>query len=359
MNKIRNDRMDYFKGILMLGVILGHAITALKGGESLSVDIHTFVRTYDMPFFMLISGLFLAKSVDRYVPWKNILNKISSIIVPLLLWNTVFYICKIAISFVLGTATVSVRNYLLAMAGGSWFLWSATACSCMMIVICGVFKKTGFRLAASVAVSITLLFVPMDAWNLAFMFPFYAIGFFAEWALSKMSEKRIAFWQGLSVATFILLWCFWDGRYSVWNAGSYLLGGNMAQTAFAVIFRFAIGLTGCVAMSIVFDILFKSEHPWMKWINKELISVGNNTLIIYLFQGFVIEYLLAKIVPMAAEKLAFNPFTFNAGLLGYILAPVIAFVCMIVLNRIIIAMKKLPLIGAYIFGFKAIDAKKK
>ena len=43
MNKARNDRMDYFKGILMLGVILGHTITALKGGETLSVDIHTFV----------------------------------------------------------------------------------------------------------------------------------------------------------------------------------------------------------------------------------------------------------------------------------------------------------------------------
>ena len=67
----------------------------------------------------------------------------------------------------------------------------------------------------------------------------------------------------------------------------------------------------------------------------------------------------AKIIPIAAEKLSFNPFTFNADFLGYILAPVIAFVCMIVLNRIIIAMKKIPLVGSYIFGFKAINANKK
>ena len=343
----------------MLGVILGHTITALKGGETLSVDIHTFVRTYDMPFFMLISGLFLAKSVDKYVPWKNILNKISSIMVPLLLWNTVFYICKLAISFVLGNdVTVSVWDYLLSMAGGSWFLWSATACSCMMIVICGIFKRPGARLAISVAVSLALLFVPMDMWNLAFMFPFYAVGFFAEWVISKMSEKCVAVLQGLSVVAFIVLWCFWDSKYNVWNAGSYLLGGETLATATAVLFRFAIGLTGCITMSVVFDILLKGTHPSMRWINKELIAVGSNTLIIYLFQGFVIEYFLEKIIPIAAEKLSFNPFTFNADFLGYILAPVIAFVCMIVLNRIIIAMKKIPLVGSYIFGFKAINLSK-
>lgn len=359
MNKIRNERMDYFKGILMLGVILGHTITALKGVEPLSIWIHIFVRTYDMPFFMLISGLFLAKSVDNYVPWKNIVNKISSIIVPLLLWNTIFYICKLGISFALGNANVSVFSFLVTMAGSSWFLWSATACSCMMIVICGIFKKTSYRFVVSVFVSIALLFIPKDIWNLAFVFPFYSVGFFAEYIISKINKKRMEFFKGVSTVLFIILLCFWDTKYNVWNAGSYLLNGNTVETAFAVVFRFMIGITGCITMTSIFDILLKNEHPWMKKINNKLISVGKNTLIIYLFQGFVIETCLAKIVPIMVEIINFNPFTFNANFLGYIIAPTVAFVCMVILNEIIIAMKKIPFIGKYIFGFKAIVANKK
>jgi len=38
MIQTRNDRMDYLKGMRMLGVILGHVITTLKVGSTLCVD---------------------------------------------------------------------------------------------------------------------------------------------------------------------------------------------------------------------------------------------------------------------------------------------------------------------------------
>jgi len=221
------------------------------------------------------------------------------------------------------------------------------------------FQKNTYEAAASVAVSLICLFIPKDMWNLAFMFPFYAVGFFTEWALSKIDKKALDILRALSVAAFIVMLCFWESKYNVWNAGSYLLGGDAAFTALAVIFRFAIGATGCVAMTLVFDVLFKSKNPVMRFINKEIVSVGKNTMIIYIFQGFVIEFFMAKCISLLAEKLGTNPFVFNSGFLGYIIAPVMAFLCMIILDRIIIAMKKIPVIGKYIFGFKAIDAKKK
>jgi len=350
--------MDCFKGILMLGVILGHAVTAFKAGTSISVDLHIFVRTYDMPFFILISGMFLAKSVDKYVPWKNILNKISSIMVPILVWNGIFYMIKCMISLLLGNKIFSLGGLISAFLG-SWFLWSALACSCIMIVICGVFKKTYWRLIASVAVSVVCLFIPNDMWNIAFMFPFYAVGFFTEWATSKIDKKSLDILRAVSVAAFVVLWCFWSSKYTVWNSGSYLLGGNAAYTFKAVLIRFFIGATGCVTMALVFDVLMRCENPVMKFINRQIVSVGKNTMIIYIFQGFIIEFLFAEFIELFVEKLGFNPFVFNSAFLGYVIAPVTAFVCMIILDRIIIAMKKIPLIGKYIFGFKAIDAKKK
>lgn len=354
----RNDRMDYFKGLLMLGVIWGHTITALKSGTDLNVYVHVFVRTYDMPFFMLISGLFLAKSVDKYVPWKNILNKISSIMIPLVVWNGIFYILQCVIFLFMGKGLFSFKGLLVSFTG-SWFLWSALACSCLMIAICGMFKKTQTRAIISFLISLSLLFVPKDMWHLAFMFPFFAVGFFAQKLISMVEAKTIARLKVFADLAFVVLLCFWDTKYNVWNAGSYLLGGEITTTAFAVVYRFLIGLTGCIAMTAIFDMLMKSENHFMKIINREIVSVGKNTMMIYLFQGFIIEWLLANCVSLFVRMCNFNPFTFNANFLGYIIAPVTGFVCMIIFNRIIIAMRQIPYVGKYVFGFKAIDAKKK
>ena len=190
MSTDRNDRMDYFKGILMFGVLLGHAITAFKTGQSLDVGIHVFVRTYDMPFFILISGIFMAKSVDKYVPWKNILNKLSSILIPLVFWNVLFYLIRLAVASVLGSGVFSKDAFMAALTG-SWFLWAALLCSCLMIVICGLFKTMAMRLVASIVISVLFLFVPKDLWNIAFMFPFYALGFFTDWGISQFSKNTI------------------------------------------------------------------------------------------------------------------------------------------------------------------------
>jgi len=358
MYNTRNERMDYFKGLLMLGVILGHAISALKPNISQSISIHVFIRTYDMPFFILISGLFLSKSIDKYIPWKNLLNKFSSIMFPTIIWGIIIGIFKSIISFLLNKQPISIINVLYGTITGNWFLWSALACSCIMIVICAIFKKNYTRLLISVLISVVFLFIPNDMYNLAFMFPFYAVGFFMDWLLSKLNNKYLSSLKLICVGVFIVLLCFWNPKYNIWNAGSYLLGGNALYTAFATLYRFFIGITGCITMSFVFDILFRIKNPLVQKINNQIISAGKNTMILYIFQGFIIEYLLVYAVNAIIKMLNFNPFTFNINFLGYVLAPIIAFVCMVFLNRIIIWMRKTPILGKYIFGFKIINAKK-
>ncbi len=357
MSETRNDRFDYFKGILMFGVLFGHAINSYNVGGGVGVPLHALIRTYDMPFFMLISGLFFARSADRYVPWKNIVNKITSILVPLLLWNTLFYSIKCVVITLKGTGGFSMEALLRSLAG-SWFLWSALICSCLMIVICGIWKSVWMRAIVSILISVLLLFLPFDPWHIAYMFPFYAIGFFLERVLARFTEKQTNILKSVSVALFVVLFCFWKTKYNIWNAGSYVLGGGL-DTLFAVVFRFLIGCTGCVSASVVFDIFRKAENPVMSFINREFISVGKNTLTLYLLQGFVLEFLFARTIEILVQALNGNPFIANARLLAYVIAPVTAFVCMAVLNRMILLMKRIPLLGKYIFGFKALNAVKK
>lgn len=336
MSNIRDNRMDYFKGILMFGVILGHTITAFKAGYSASLPIHTFIRIYDMPFFILISGIFLAKSVDKYVPWKNILNKISSIMVPLLLWTAVFNLIRSVLSIIINKTEFSIKNYIYTLFFNGWVLQSALVCSCLMILICWIFKSVRLRLIASIVLSILCMFIPLDTFNVSFMFPFFALGFFLEGIKSKMSDKCIDIIKGISVILFIVMTCFWKASYNIWSSPSYLLNGDTINTLLITLFRFFIGCTGCVTMSIVFDILRKAQNPIMQFINKCFISAGKNTLVIYIFQGFVLEFAFARVIEIFVDKYGSNPFVSNLGLLGYVIAPVTAFICMVVLNKVII-----------------------
>lgn len=63
----------------MIGVVLGHSITALKAGSNCDVRMHVFIRTYDMPFFAFISGVFLRKSCEKHNTFENVFNKVTSI----------------------------------------------------------------------------------------------------------------------------------------------------------------------------------------------------------------------------------------------------------------------------------------
>ena len=50
MSGRRDTGIDFIKGMLIFGVVYGHLITALTVGSHCQVWLHTFMRTFDMPF---------------------------------------------------------------------------------------------------------------------------------------------------------------------------------------------------------------------------------------------------------------------------------------------------------------------
>lgn len=112
MTEHRNLLVDFYKGVLMLGVVWGHTITALRNGEGASLYLLTFFRTYDMPFFMLLSGYFLFYSMKNN-KWQIVMiDKIGTILIPLIVWEIFisvitgggksnFFIVVFVVSFVL------------------------------------------------------------------------------------------------------------------------------------------------------------------------------------------------------------------------------------------------------------------
>lgn len=327
-HKNRNLLIDFYKGMLMFGVIWGHTITALRAGEGKSVWILTFFRTYDMPFFMLLSGYFLARSLKKR-PWRQeFIKKIRYLMLPVLLWEIIIGIW--------GPLFDSFHNLF-----SLWFLWSAIGCALIMIIVYGIIKNIYVQILTALLICIIFHLTDLTPFNLGYMFPFFVFGFYLETLYMRYSINIKKFIYLISFFSFIVLQCFWSGQYNIWNAGSYLLNGN-ENIIYIIFIRGMIGITGCATMKLVFDAFYLYFCSKCKSIVKFMINVGENTMLLYIFQSVIIEKFLSQIVLGIAGQLGYNPIVYNNGLLGYVFAPSIALVVIIIELNMIKLIKKMP-----------------
>ena len=305
METERNLRIDFYKGMLIWGVIWGHTITALLNGDINDIGIHRIFRTYDMPFFMVISGLFFSLSTQKYNLGKLLLNKITTLACPALLWSLVFFPKQSPI-------------------GSYYFLWAVFWSSCVVGVINSLSNNRIIQVSVLVLLAIGLHFLPfspIDLYNLAYLFPYFIIGFYA-WPLFEKARKYAVF----IVPVYAITFCFWKSSYTIWDIGANILNGG--DIFIALFLRSLIAVSGIVTASICFDMLYDyllDNRPKLaKWIE----ACGRETLGLYILQAFVVFQILAYAVQIAERHLGCNYLTFNHRLLGYVIAPLVSFVVM-------------------------------
>src|SRR5687768_1359785 len=87
----RVDWVDYAKGICIIMVVMMHStlgVGTAAGGEGFMHYVVNFAKPFRMPDFFLISGLFLARVIDR--DWKTYLDrKVVHFAYFYLLWMTI------------------------------------------------------------------------------------------------------------------------------------------------------------------------------------------------------------------------------------------------------------------------------
>ena len=323
----RDCTIDFIKGMLILGVVYGHTITALWSGHSHQpVWLHTFVRTYDMPFFMLLSGWFFRKSLARAGLVKSLVNHVTMLFVPIVVWSL-------------------LRGVLNVFGGLYYFVWAVLACGvvCAITDYCTSRLKGCARLAAqslaltAVAVLLHLFAVP---WNLFYLFPFFAVGFMAP-------RLRFSFRESVEAVLFVCLvvgLCFWKSQYTPWTTG----GEAWKVDGFAFVvyaYRFALALLGVHFVWKVFDSLRQSLGEG-SWLVSVVVRSGRESLSIYLLHMFPLR-LIGKLCPQHPS------FHGMEGLIGYVEAPMLAFVVVLGLLLFIRLVKSCRFTG-WMLGFKAI-----
>jgi uncharacterized membrane protein YcfT len=124
----RVDWVDYAKGICIVMVVMMHSTLGVEHAAGAQSWMHTlveFAKPFRMPDFFLISGLFLARVIDR--DWRRYLDrKVVHFLYFYVLWVTIQFAFKApGLATELGVAGV-VNFYLLSYIepfGTLWFIY--------------------------------------------------------------------------------------------------------------------------------------------------------------------------------------------------------------------------------------------
>lgn len=325
----RDKRIDFYKALLMFSVVWGHTINIMLNGSSCACNISWFLRTFDMPMFMFLSGFFLKFSIKKYSISSLLINKTSYILFPAVIWS-------LLVSF-------GHKPYTL------YFLW-AVYLSSVVVVLIERSRNKILKIVLYLSLTLIVHLTRFDFVNLSYLAPFFLLGFY------RKSLEKNYIWM---VPIYVLLICFWNADYSIWKAGSFILG-NPNHMLKVVSFRFLVGCVGLFSMKLLFDIIYDYINQSCFTPNATygnfgggILNIGRETLAIYIFQAIATYGILRLLVKNIVQMLGYNPFMWNERLLIYIISPLLS------VFILFISLKTIHFFRTYyyldrLFGFKMI-----
>ena len=329
---VRDSTVDFAKGMLMWCVVYGHSVDALCGGMPHSpVWLHSFVRTFDLPFFMVISGYFLKRSFERKSLRSVVLDRLTMLLAPIVVWTL-------------------LRGQFNVFSGMYYFLWAVLASSMICVAARCIVSFCNSRISKAVELSLLVvailsLYMVKIPWNMFYLFPFFVVGYYLNNLRFELSGK----WIFLTFLVFSIGLCFWSPAYTPWHMGALAWKTN-SWACLVYAYRTILALAGIIVMSHVFRIIMShlEEAPFVR---HTLIGGGAETLAIYILQAIVVERLVRRTCKIVFDQFDISLSSAYVNLVGYIMAPIISFFVLWLLLAIILKIKMMP-IGKYLFGFK-------
>jgi uncharacterized membrane protein YcfT len=273
---MRLDWVDYAKGICIIMVVMMHSTLGVEAAAGQTGFMHAvveFAKPFRMPDFFLISGLFLARVIDR--DWRTYIDrKVIHFAYFYVLWVTVQFAFKAPGFAAEHGLAYAGQMYALSFVepfGTLWFIY--------LLPIFFVVTKLTQRipavaiLAVGAALEMAKIhtgWTVIDEFAARFVY-FYAgylfAGFIFDFARGVHNNAGVAL-AGLTV------WALVNGWATV--------TGVAAQPVVSIVF----GLAGCAAVVAVSALLAK-----MRWIDA-IRFCGEHSLVVY----------LAFFLPMAASR---------------------------------------------------------
>lgn len=298
----RNIYLDIVKAFAIICVVFGHCIQCGSGDIVLNQTlfyediVFKVIYSFHMPLFMLISGYLFGYSVVRQSWTEIILNRIKTLIVPVLIWALIPFtytmIQQINNNQEIGLLFV-IKNYILISLGNLWFLWAIFWCSLIVTIVRRFFNDSKWVYLLGFALT---FFVP-DSLNLSlykFMYMYFVLGYFYNKDNFQCRIRKIYLNNGALIVSgilFLVLLLFYNRNCYIYTTGYCILRSTPLKQLGIDLFRFMIGFAGCTFILLVFYKIFHLLKP----INRALMYMGKNTLGIYIISTFMSIYVLNKV----------------------------------------------------------------
>lgn len=313
----------------MKGMLMWCVVNAFFSGIAHTpIWLHTFVRTFDMPFFMMLSGFFLRKSLAKRRAIDVFVNRLCMILVPFVVWTLLL-------------ARVDIFNRY-------YFLWAVLCSGIICIAGHALTSDLPSRIMAVfqglLYIGVVVLFHAFKVpWNMFYLFPFFVVGYYlrdANYGRKLASIMAVVFIAGL---------CFWDADYTPWKIGALAWRDNAA--VFLVYgFRFVLGIAGVCTMGIVFDSIRRLCGEESIFV-RVVVGWGRETLALYILQTLCVEIALRLLCEQFWRHCAISISGGFINLIGYLIVPALSFVLVAFLFCAIKRIKSTKLLN-YAFGFK-------
>lgn len=308
-NKRRIAYLDFVKLWAIMLVVWGHALIRIDPEFSAGGFAHSFIYSFHMPLFMLVSGFFAASSL-RQGFWQMLEKKSKQLLLPAVTCT----LLSIAYFLIVRGGC----DYYTEVVGNSWFLKTLFACYLLLWGGKKILKRDWLLLPLAV-----VMFIVPHAYSLQlnYLFPFFLLGYF----MGKERKSLERYMGKIAIVSLVVFFLLFLGNGKAFASRNIFIGYNTLLHEFSLIcLKYAFALTGSLASIGLGYYLCK--------LSAEAVSIsklGRYTLGIYVLQTFFLIDVFPDIFKGDIE---------NPWLLNFIAAPLVTifmlWLCIAVIRQI-------------------------
>lgn len=299
-NNYRIGYIDWLKAFAIFLVVLGHVCQ--NYGANVEIPVHQFgILPFHMPLFAILSGLFFTPHTDA----RNFMSKkFVQIAIPFLVWCfiTSVIIRGVDETYLHYTEGYAIHFYvwlkclyMTVVDWGWWFLRALFICfvyAYLSIRLCRCNVLLGVCLSVIILYLLSLLSIISNrcCHGFIFLYPFFCTGI-----LMREYKEVILRYSGriliVSAVTFFVCMSYWQG----WSDTFYLMNTSMLEaegfadiTGWMVPAKMAYRYITGVSASLMLVLLARRLEAYLPT-SPLLMSIGHNTLGIYILHGFVFQ----------------------------------------------------------------------
>ncbi|EKN65752.1 acyltransferase [Neobacillus bataviensis LMG 21833] len=318
----RSKFFDNAKFILIFLVVFGHLISPLKEQDGILFTLYTVIFLFHMPAFILISGYF-AKGFKK----KGYLKKsVKKVLIPYLIFQIIYSIFY----FLIGKED----RLTIDLFHPHWTLWFLLSLFFWNLLLYGFARLRWIGFAAAIVLGIVIGYVDNVGSYLSFsrtivFFPYFLLGFLLNGnQLKRVIRAKFSFPVGMGIIMITLLffgmafpkdavpWLLADSSYAH-------MGGT--EWSDGLIRALQYGITLLVVFGF-FALIPSTQY--------KITKIGERTLYVYLFHGFIIKSLQAFIPDESLPFLSEN----------YLLLVILSFIICLILGSYFIKKYTRPLV---------------